>query len=66
MSKYKAEKLFGGKGAEEYQAIYDALHYCSEDWNQDVYDWLESTPRTSLTCELVDMLHRKGFKIVKA
>lgn len=76
------DKVFGGKGADEYQAIYDAIHECGKDMhgtelfkenlNQDEYDkecvyrWLEGTPRTSMTVELVDKLHKLGFKIVKA
>ena len=58
-NKYKPDKLFGGGGEEEYQAVYDAIHYCGEK------NWLGGTPRTSLTCELVNELHEMGFKIVK-
>ena len=76
-NKYKAKKLFGGVGSEEYQAIYDAIHYCGEkncmsDLGDDAepkdraYEWLGGTPRTSLSCELVNELHEMGFKIVKA
>ena len=74
--KYKAEKIFGGEGCKEYQAVYDAIHFCGEkscmselpedsEPKDKAYEWLSNTPRTSLTCELVNELHERGFKIVK-
>ena len=71
-----SEKMFGGEGSEQYQAVWDALHACGQencisdlpddaDETAKIYDWLESVPRTSLTCELVNKLHEMGFKIVK-
>ena len=76
MNKYISKKLFGGDSSEEYQAVYDAIHYCGEkncasELGDDAlpqdkaYEWLGGTPRTSLTCELVNELHEIGFKIVK-
>ena len=58
MGKIKKEKVFGGKGAEENQALWDALHQVAKDEDKDVYDWLDDTPRTTLVVFLVDELHR--------
>ena len=76
MNKYERDNLFGSDEHNEFQAVYDALHRCGEkncmsDLPEDaeprakLYEWLERTPRTSLTCELVNELHEMGFKIVK-
>jgi hypothetical protein len=67
------EKLFGGEGSEENQAVYDALHKCAEDAyplgtidnKESVYTYMENTPRTSFCVELVQKLHEMGFSIVK-
>ena len=64
-----SEKMFGGEGADQYQALWDALHGCArengEPTTEEVYEFIENTPRTSLVCFLVDKLHEMGFKIVK-
>lgn len=40
-------------------ALYEAIEECGS------YSFLESTPRTSLTVELVDKLRENGFDIVR-
>lgn len=57
-------KLFGGKGAEEYEALMDAIKACAKDQDQDFYTWIESTPKTSMVVFIVDKLHELGFKII--
>lgn len=58
--------LFEGEGAEEYEALMESLKLCAKNEEQDIYQWLEETPKTSLIVFLVDNLHQLGFKIVKA
>jgi hypothetical protein len=66
--------MFGGEKADQFQAVYDALHACAEDQNpthseeeqtENVYRYMENTPRTSFTVELVQKLHEMGFEIKK-
>jgi len=77
MDKYKEHKVFGGEIANEYNAIYDAIHACGDEncgtdlpidapIRDKAYEWLQETPRTSLTAELVNKLHDMGFKIVRS
>jgi len=60
--------LFGGSDGEERNALMQSLFNASGDEtgnNNDVYEFLEKTPKTSLISELVDELHKLGYKIVK-
>jgi len=49
-------------------AVYWALHEaagCKTYDNDDVYDYIESSPRASLVVELVQALNRCGFIVVE-
>lgn len=59
------EHPFGGDGAEEYGALWHALHRQAARAGMDVYEWLDDTPRTTLVVMLVDRLHEDGWKIEK-
>ena len=64
------KEIFGGEGAPEYNALYNAIRFCGHDYtgNQDEYAhyaFLQDMPITSLTVELIDKLHEMGYKIVK-
>ncbi|MFP5260853.1 MAG: hypothetical protein ACLGJB_02975 [Blastocatellia bacterium] len=56
-------KLFGGDGAEGYNALMQALHDCAEDEEMDVYTWLDKIPKTSLVVHLVNKLKEYGYSI---
>ena len=59
--------LFTGEGAEQYEALKDALCGAARDWgNDDIYTYLNNVPKTSLVVELVNRLHFDGWKIVRA
>lgn len=66
------KELFGGEGSLQYNAIYNAILQCGYDHeksNKDdnsCYGWMEETPKTSLTVDLVDKLNELGFKIIKS
>jgi len=53
------------EGHEQYEAMMDALKGCSGESNNEIYDFLENTPKTSLVVLLVDELHRLGFEICR-
>ncbi len=61
----KTADLFGGKGSDGYNALYQAILDCGEeDYRKgDHYDFLENTPITSLVAEIVDKLRQNGFDI---
>ena len=51
------EQLFGGKDAEEQNVL---LHIIK----QRGYAFFEETPKTTMTCYLIEDLHKLGYKIV--
>lgn len=59
--------LFAGECSEEYNALRSALRTAAEDFGHigeyAEYEWLDVVPRTSMVVELVNALHRHGFKI---
>jgi len=57
--------LFGGKDAEQYNALMQSFQDCAEDEGKSIYGWLERIPKTSMVVELVDKLHELGFIIQK-
>jgi len=56
-------KDFGGERSEEYNALGTALRKAAQNMNMELYDYLEETPKTSLTVEITNALHELGFKI---
>lgn len=62
-------QTFDGPDAEEQEALKAALelaaHESAPNSSTPIYDYLEGTPKTSLVVELVDSLHRLGFKITR-
>ena len=62
--KYKGVKyeMFGGEDEEMYNALYASFVECS---GNDIYSWLEETPKTTIIVSLVDKLKEMGFKIIK-
>lgn len=55
--------LFGGEGAEQYNALMTAFETCAEDEGKTIYGWLDKVPKTSMVVHLVDALHNLGFII---
>lgn len=66
MKMIRKADLFGGKGSEGYNALYQAILDCGEEDSRKEghYGFLENTPITSLTSEIVDKLRENGFDIV--
>ncbi len=62
-------ELFGGKGAQEYNAIHEAFKKAARDAGHSgedpIYAWLDETPKTSIMVTLVDCLNENGFEIRK-
>lgn len=56
-------KLFGGENSEQYNVLMTALEKCSEEREMDIYNYLETTPKTSLVVEIVDKIIELGFII---
>lgn len=56
------EKLFS---TEHHNVVLTALRECAKDNQQDIYDFLEKMPKTSLVAELTDKIYELGYKIVK-
>lgn len=56
-------KLFGGENSEQYNVLMTALEECSEEREMDIYDYLDTTPKTSLVVEIVDKIIELGFII---
>ena len=61
-------KMFGGEGEEEYNALMSALQDCAgtDSPSDEIYQYLEETPKTTLIVELVNALHTFGYKIIKS
>jgi len=62
--KNKLTEMFGTD--EELASLYTALHNAAGAFFNEsakLYDYIESTPRTSFVCELLDELHELGFEI---
>lgn len=59
--------MFGGESKEEFNALMSALQYCAgtDSMSDEIYQYLEDTPKTSLIVELVNALHVFGFKIIE-
>jgi hypothetical protein len=57
--------IFGGVGAEQYNALMTALENCAKYDDRDIYEYLDKTPKTSLIVELVQELDSLGFQIIK-
>jgi len=53
----KIEQLFGDEDAEEQNVL---LHIIKERG----YEFFEKTPKTTMTCYLIEDLHKLGYKIV--
>jgi len=47
------------------QPLMDALIDCADDDGKQIYDYMESMPKTSFVVHLVHKLNENGFKIVK-
>ena len=56
-------KLFGGENSEQYNVLMTALERCSEEREMTIYDYLDTTPKTSLVVEIVDKIIELGFEI---
>ncbi len=56
-------KLFVGENSEQYNVLMTALEKCSEEGEKYIYDYLETTPKTSLVVEIVDKIIELGFNI---
>jgi hypothetical protein len=65
MSEIKIIELYGGENAEQYNVLMTAIKECSKDNDEDVYAWLENTPKTSLVTFLIDKLQEMGYEIKK-
>lgn len=66
--KNKFSEMFGGRSSESYNALYTALHNAADaefDDTGKLYDYIETTPRASLVCEIVDGLEEIGYEIKK-
>jgi len=58
-------KMFG---TEEHNAVYTALHNAAGATYEEsgyLYDYMESTPRTSFVCELLMELEEMGYEVRK-
>lgn len=72
--------LFGGRGAEQYNALHDALILAAADYaltipedakrgtdtKSGIYQFVEETPATSMVVELVNALNKLGWRITPA
>lgn len=54
--------MFGGKDAEMYNAMMSAFWECAGS-KDAIYDWVESTPKTTMVVSLVDKLKEIGYGI---
>lgn len=64
MKKLK-EIMFGGENAEAYNALMSALWELAGG-KDEIYQYLEETPKTSLVVEVVDKLKELGYSITPA
>lgn len=55
--------IFGGAKSVQQNALYTAFDEASDASGVGVYDFLEKTPRATLTVELVAALERLGYTI---
>lgn len=55
-------KMFGGTDAEAQNALMSALTECAGG-TQEIYKYLDETPKTSLIVELVEKLKELGYTI---
>ncbi len=62
--KEPTQNLFSGEKSEQYNALLSALYECAGG-NENIYNFLEETPKTTLIVFLVDQLNDLGFKIIK-
>lgn len=54
--------MFGGENAEALNALYAS--FCENAGGRDeIYKWLEETPKTSMIVELLDQLQKMGYTI---
>lgn len=75
MGKEDLAKLAGDdQNAQQYEAVYTAIEECGKDYaiqggkipnDHSAYEWLDKTPRSSITVQLVKKLHELGFDITK-
>ncbi|PSR53893.1 hypothetical protein AHMF7605_10375 [Adhaeribacter arboris] len=56
--------MFDGEYSEQYNALQTALFYAAEG-EENVYTYLNTTPKTSLVVELIQALHHIGYSISK-
>ena len=52
------EELFGGEDAEQLNVLYHII-------KERGYEFFESTPKTSMTLQLIEDINNLGYKIVK-
>lgn len=60
------DRLFGPDGEEENalrSALRTAAESCGYEGEYAEYEFIEKTPRTSLTCHIIMALHRHGYEI---
>ena len=56
--------MFGGEDEEMYNALYAS--FCENAGGaENIYEWLEETPKTTMICNLVIKLQDMGFIIKK-
>lgn len=55
--------MFGGNEAHQYNALMSALMNCAKSEGKEIYNWLESTPKTTLVALLVDEINLLGYEI---
>ncbi len=63
--KNKISELFGDK---QHNILYTAIHNAADasfEESGKLYDYIESTPRTSLVCEIINELDEMGYEIKK-
>lgn len=56
--------MFGGKDSEQYEPIACALTVAAGGWDE-IYNFVEKTPRASLIVGITDALLSLGYKITK-
>ena len=80
MSTESDKPLFGGKGADQYNALHSSLILAAADYaatipeeakrgtdvKSGIYQFVEETPATSMVVELVNALNKLGWRIVSA
>lgn len=66
MKKELTCKMFGGEGAEQYNALMSALELYTlehEYADGDLYTYIDATPKTTLIVNMVEALHKFGYEI---